>query len=412
MRQHLAKRAMFGAIAVLVAVAFGSSSASAASTTPKGPPSPLTNPTVIQKLAADAYAWALAPEFVYRFLKYNALKTAPVNMLGGKGTAAAAWNNLATNAGDASVLYLNSMIDLSGRPVAGTSNGGTKELVLTVPPSAKNYYVVNLLDDFINSTGSIGTRTTPSVKSTSYLIAGPTSQYARQRIAKINGFTYRVLPTDTNYNWMLIRIRADSLVPSSDPASIASVNANTVKKFALNTLAQFQANGNQPIYPTTTSYPPNKVQLQRAQKWKNAPTQALAFFKQAGRSLALNPLPSRTTGLGNTPLAALPAWVVPQADAKRLFQNPAFGQTHALRLFRPLGLRARGYFVPRNWGSAQLDALQAGYEDGQAKIASLQSALGASGRSTSTRRIRPSQPRRSLRRQAPRTSPTHRPISR
>ena len=378
MRQHLAKRAMFGAIAVLVAVAFGSSSASAASTTPKGPPSPLTNPTVIQKLAADAYAWALAPEFVYRFLKYNALKTAPVNMLGGKGTAAAAWNNLATNAGDASVLYLNSMIDLSGRPVAGTSNGGTKELVLTVPPSAKNYYVVNLLDDFINSTGSIGTRTTPSVKSTSYLIAGPTSQYARQRVAKINGFTYRVLPTDTNYNWMLIRIRADSLVPSSDPASIASINASTVKKFALNTLAQFQANGNQPIYPTTTSYPPNKVQLQRAQKWKNAPTQALAFFKQAGRSLALNPLPSRTTGLGNTPLAALPAWVVPQADAKRLFQNPAFGQTHALRLFRPLGLRARGYFVPRNWGSAQLDALQAGYEDGQAKIASLQSALGAS----------------------------------
>ena len=171
---------------MLVTAALGASSAAAASPTPKGPPSPLTNPTAIQKLAADAYAWALAPEFVYRFLKYNALKTAPVNMLGGKGTAAAAWNNLATNAGDASVLYLNSMMDLSGRPVTGTSNGGTKELVLTVPPSAKNYYVVNLLDDFINSTGSIGTRTTPSVKSTSYLIAGPTSQYARQRVAKIN----------------------------------------------------------------------------------------------------------------------------------------------------------------------------------------------------------------------------------
>jgi hypothetical protein len=378
MRRGFTTRTAFLATTMLVATAFGSSSVAAASTAPKGPASPLTDPAAIQKLAADAYAWALAPEFVYRFLKYNALKTAPVNMLGGKGTAAAAWNNLATNAGDASVLYLNAMMDLSGRPVAGTSNGGTKELVLTVPPSAKNYYVVNLLDDFINSTGSIGTRTTPSTRSTSYLIAGPTSQYARQRVAKIDGFTYRVLPTDTNYNWMLIRIRADSLVPSSNPASIASINASTVTKFALNTLAQFQANGNEPIYPATTSYPPNKAQLQRAQKWKNAPTQALAFFKQAGRSLALNPLPSRTTGLGNTPLAALPAWVVPQANARKTFQNPSYGQAKALRLFGPLGLRANGYLVPRNWTSAQLDALQAGYEDGQAKIAAMQSALGAS----------------------------------
>ncbi|MGI9117479.1 MAG: DUF1254 domain-containing protein [Gaiellales bacterium] len=361
------------AAAVLLAVP-GASLARA----PKGPPSPLTDPAKIQKLAADAYVWALAPEFVYRFLKYNALKTAPINMLGGKGTAAAAWNNLATNAGDASVLYLNSMMDLSGRPVAGTPNGGTKELVLTVPPSAKNYYVVNLLDDFINSTGSIGTRTTPSKRSTSYLIAGPTSPYAHMRMARIGGFTYRVLPTDTNYNWMLIRIRADSLVPSSDPASIASVYSSTVQRFALNTLAQFQANGNKPIYPTTTSYPPSKAQLQRAQKWKNAPTQALAFFKQAGRSLALNPLPSRTTGIGGTPMAALPAWVVPQAGAKRVFLNPSYGQVHALRLFRPLGLRANGYVVPRNWGTTQLDALQAGYADGQAAVAAMQSALGVS----------------------------------
>ncbi len=225
----------------------------AAAPAPKGPPSPLTDPAAIQALAADAYGWALAPEFVYRFLKYSALKTAPVNMLGGKGTAAAAWNNLATNAGDASVLYLNSMIDLSGRPVAGTPNGGTKEMVLTVPPSASNYYVVNLLDDFINSTGSIGTRTTPSKVSTSYLMVGPTSQYAHKRRVTINGFTYRVMATDTNYTWMLIRIRADSLVPANDPASVASVNASTVERFAFNTLRQFQRNGNAPIYPTTTS---------------------------------------------------------------------------------------------------------------------------------------------------------------
>jgi hypothetical protein len=223
MRPGIALLTTAAAAALLVAPAAGLAGTAASTPSPKGPPSPLTEPAAIQKLAADAYVWALAPEFVYRFLKYNALKTAPVNMLGGKGTSAAAWNNLATNAGDASVLYLNSMIDLSGRPVAGTQNGGTKEMVLTVPPSATNYYVVNLLDDFINSTGSIGTRTTPSKKSTSYLVVGPTSKYAHKRVVTINGFTYRVLATDTDYNWMLIRIRADSLVPSSDPSSVSSI---------------------------------------------------------------------------------------------------------------------------------------------------------------------------------------------
>ena len=53
-------------------------------------------------------------------------------------------------------------------------------------------------------------------------------------------------------------------------------------------------------------------------------------------------------------------------------------EARALRLFRPLGLTARGYFVPRNWGSAQTDALQAGYNDGETAVANLQSALGVS----------------------------------
>ena len=379
MRPGTALLTTAAAAALLVAPAAGLAGTAAAAPAAKGPASPLTEPAAIQKLAASAYVWSLAPEFVYRFLKYNALKTAPVNMLGGKGTSAAAWNNLATNAGDASVLYLNSMIDLSGRPVAGTQNGGTKEMVLTVPPSATNYYVVNLLDAFINSTGSIGTRTTPSKKSTSYLIVGPTSQYAHKRKVTINGFTYRVLPTDTDYNWMLIRIRADSLVPASDPSSVNSINTSTVQKFAFNTLRQFQQNGNAPIYPSASApYTPTKAQLNRAQKWKSAPTQALAFFKQAGRSLALNPLPARGTGLGNTPMSALPAWVVPQADAGTTFQNPSYGQAGALRLFKPLGLTAKGYLVPRNWGTQQLDALQAGYQDGQAQVAALQSSLGVS----------------------------------
>ena len=123
-----------------------------------GQDSPVTEPAQIEKLASNAYVWGLAPEFVYRFVKYNNLATAPINTFGGGG-GAAAWNNDATNAGDASVLYLNSMMDLSGRqpparrpqPCAASmrrascarsaqssATGGTKELVLTVPPSRDN----------------------------------------------------------------------------------------------------------------------------------------------------------------------------------------------------------------------------------------------------------------------------------
>jgi Protein of unknown function (DUF1254) len=163
--------------------------------------SPLTNPLAIRQLAAQAYIWALAPEFVYRFLNYNTLKTAPVNKLGGS-TEVAAWNNAATNAGDASVLYLNAMINLSGKQ----TEGGATELVLTVPPSEdpsqdpakEQYIVVDFLDGFINTVGSIGTRTTPSPESQTYLIAGPQSVYQHDTIVTIRGKEFRVLPTDTN----------------------------------------------------------------------------------------------------------------------------------------------------------------------------------------------------------------------
>jgi hypothetical protein len=172
-----------------------------------GSVSPLTDPAKIETLAAGAYVWGVAPEFAYRFSNYNELVTAPRNTFGG-GNAPAAWNNQGTNAGDASVLYMNAFLDLSGQK----GRGGTKELVLTVPPSKTNYYIVNLLDAFINTLGSIGTRTTPSTRAQTYLLAGPTSRYAHQRIARIDGFTYRVMSFNTNRAWMLIRIRADSLV--------------------------------------------------------------------------------------------------------------------------------------------------------------------------------------------------------
>jgi hypothetical protein len=291
------------------------------------------------------------------------LVTAPRNTLGGGKGVAAAWNNQATNAGDASVLYLNTMLDLSGQK----GRGGTKELVLTVPPSNKNYYVANLLDDFINTVGSIGTRTTASPRAQTYLVVGPTSRYAHDRVVRIHGFTYRVMPYDTNTGWILIRIRADSLVPASNPNSVASIQKNVVERFGMSKLAQFEARGHRPVY-FTPGYTPTRAQTRRAQKWHTAPSSAVAFFKQAGASLRLNPLPTASTGLNGIPLRTLPAWISPQYGAKTRYRNPSFPQAHTLAEFKPLGLTASGFRIPSNWGNAQLTALQAGYKAGFTKI--------------------------------------------
>ena len=339
-------------------------------------PSPRSRGRQITRLAAKAYTWGLAPEFVYRFLHYNDLVTAPLNTLGG-GKAAAAWNNSGMNAGDPSVLYLNAMIDLSGQK----ARGGTKALVLTVPPSSGNYYVAAVLDDFINTVGSIGTRTTPSASAQTYLLVGPTSPYAHRRTVRIHGFTYRVLTVDTNFGWISVRIRADTLVPASDAASAASILKNVVERFALNTLAKFEANRHRPIYFQPGQYTPTQRQQKLADRlWHNAPRSAVVFFKQMGRSLQLNPLPSARTGLGGMPLGTLPSWVTPQYGATTRYRNPSYGQAGTLAQFGPLGLTATGFRIPSNWGSRQLAALRAGYVVGQKEVNAAMDKIGASSK--------------------------------
>ncbi|HMM48531.1 MAG TPA: DUF1254 domain-containing protein [Miltoncostaeaceae bacterium] len=358
LRRRVTLGAVLGTACCLATASFAS-----AAPAPDGPSSPLTNAARIKSLTAEATVWGLPAEFVYRFENFNALVTAPRNQFGGGGTAAA-WNNNATNAGDASVLYLNAMLDLSGRK----GRGGTKELVLTVPPSRNDYYVVNILDGFINTVGSIGTRTTPSAKAQTYLLAGPTSQYAHRRVARINGFTYRVMTSDTNLNWMLIRIRADTLVPPGNSASAAVVKKKVVERFALNTLAQFERRKHHPKYFTPGTMNSTAGQLKRSHVWQNAPKRATAFFAQMGHALTSSPIPPRGTGLEGTPMRVVPAWAVPAYDTKRVFRNPSGGQERTLARFRNLGLTADGWRMPRNWRAPQRAAFQAGFEVGMQRV--------------------------------------------
>ena len=122
-----------------------------------GSVSPLTDPAKIEKLAKDAYIWGVAPEFVYRFAKYNELVTAPRQHVRWRGSGGGV-----EQPGHECRRRVGAVPQRDAGPQREKGRGGTKELVLTVPPRRRNYYVVVLLDAFINDVGSIGTRTTPS----------------------------------------------------------------------------------------------------------------------------------------------------------------------------------------------------------------------------------------------------------
>jgi hypothetical protein len=316
---------------------------------------PATDPAVIRALAADAYVWGLGPEFVERFSTYNTIIGAPFNALK-YGSVPAAWNNDATNAGDASVLYVSGFVNFDE----------ASELVLTVPPSRNQYYVVAYYDAYANAIGSIGTRTTPSDVMTSYLLVGPKSPYAKKQTAKIHGYEYPVMASDTNVNWFLIRVRANTLIDAPSPTSVPNVVNGVVEKFALNSLQDFETNGHQPVYPASFALPPpTREQIREAAPFQNAPQAAVPFFTQLGNSVATNPIPNRGTGLSGTALTDLPTWIVPQYGATSTYLVPSYGQKAKFDSFAPIGLTKKGFRVPADWGTAQRDALQAGYVRGQ-----------------------------------------------
>ena len=331
-----------------------------------------TDPVIIKALAADAYIWGLGPEFIERFSEYNTIIGAPFNALK-YGSVPAAWNNDATNAGDASVLYISGFVNFDESP----------ELVLTVPPSRNQYYVAAYIDAYANTVGSIGTRTTPSDGMTSYLLVGPKSPYANKQTAKIHGYEYPVMASDTNVNWFVIRVLTNTLIHASDPTSVPNVVKGVQQKFALNTLEEFENNGHQPVYPASFVLPPpTPDQVSQAAPYQNAPTDAVTFFTQLGDAVATSPIPNRGTGLSGTALNDLPAWVAPQYGAKTIYLVPSYGQKAKFDSFAPLGLTEKGFRTPAYWGSAQLQALQDGYELGQQILGDFIAAGSAPGAST------------------------------
>ena len=333
----------------------------------RGYNSPVTNPVEIQTLTYQAYLWGLAPEFSLRESTYLTLLTGPYNSLK-YSPVPAAWNNAAENAGDSSVLYVSGWINFASSP----------ELVLTVPPSKDHYYISALYDCYLNVYGSIGTRTTPSDSPASFLLVGPKSRYAKYHSVKIKNFVFKVLASDTDLNWFITRVVCNSLAPAYDPQSVPSTYSGYVRQFALNTLSDFQGNGNRPVFPVKDAYTPSASDIMKASSFRNTPIDVVAFFQQVGSTIQSNKFPSSACGLSGTPLSLLPSYVVPQAYATHKYEVPSLGLQSVLGSLRPLGLSENGFSVPNNWGANQLSAFQKGYVTAQAQLKELISRRKAS----------------------------------
>ena len=331
-----------------------------------GPESILTNPDAIRALAKSAYVWGLPLEFNYRFGNYNALMTAEVNSLA-YPPEPAAWNNALTNAGNSSVLYINPILDLTGDTA----------LVYTLP-NPSSYNVSQFLDAFGNTFANPGSRTTPNANNNpiSYLLVGPDSPYAHSRTVTIDGYTFPVIASDTNRAEMLSRVLARTLVRPGEEGSTFKLLNEVAHEIYLNTLEEFLGNGGVAFIKDGDYYMKNPTDAERAEakQLQNAPTTAIEYFEQVGVTLELNDIPAYNSGLGGTLTHLLPKWVVPQSGAGALYFPPSAGQQGALALFAPLGLSESGFRLPCNWGTAQTNALQAGFEDG---VSFLNDQLGA-----------------------------------
>jgi hypothetical protein len=167
---------------------------------------------------------------------------------------------------------------------------------------------------------------------------------------QIDGYDYRVMASDTNLNWFLIRVLSNTLIDASAPTSVPNVVSKVLEKFALNTLQEFEGAGNKPVYPNSfITPPPSREQTRQAAPYHNAPVDAVTFFTQLGNAVVMNPIPNRNTGLSGTPLTDLPAWMVPQASATAIYRVPSFGQQAKLASFAPIGLTEEGFSVPAGW---------------------------------------------------------------
>ena len=321
----------------------------------------------------EALIWSYPLNQTYRLYNLNTITQAPVNSLFKPDFAASWLNKNSSPAPNASVLYIPSWLDL--RKVDEDDHG---EQVLQLPTNPDDsYYILAVLDAYINTVGSFGPRTTPQPQGESQspkniLLVGPDSSYYGKNIKEvtIQGTSLQVLQVDTSLAWITARIDTNTLDADAMTATRAFINGTKDEPgsgFQLTSLKEFKDSG---IVPYTAPISQPTSNQAASSQWGEIPTQATVFFTQVSEALALSPVPSELD-VSLTP-PSYQIWIGNQntlQNSDTSYQPPSALKPEDLaalnKRFATIGLNLNtGFSQPSNWTDQEKVVFQQSYRYG------------------------------------------------
>jgi len=317
----------------------------------------------IFRATLEATAWSYPLNETYRFYQLDQISEAAPNELFKPAFVASWLNESSAPSPNSSVLYMTGWLDLS-----------KGEQVLQLPANpAERFYVFAILDSYINTSGSFGTRLEEIAnnKDLQYvLIAGPdsTTYYGKDTwqatVATSSGDKQlSILQVDTPIAWITARFNANSLDTESLAETQDFINGSQNRPnsgFQITSLSNFIANGEVP-YQTPTTQSQSGDQVTAAREAYKLPLTAETYFNQVGKALAISPVPAQL----NTQLAPPPyqIWINNQnADQPPSNSNPyqppsALSDQQRASLnkqFQPIGLNLEtGFNKPTDWSAEE-----------------------------------------------------------
>ncbi|WP_170951878.1 DUF1254 domain-containing protein [Synechococcus sp. GEYO] len=280
-------------------------------------------------------------------------------------------NQSSSPAPNASVLYMPAWLDL--RKVDETDHG---EQVLQLPKNPDDaYYILAVLDAYINTVGSFGPRTIPKGGSEfpqQILLIGPDSTYYGRGLQEvtIQGAKLPVLPVDTSLAWITARIDTNTLDADAMTATRAFINGSKDdlgSGFQLTSLKDFKETG---VVPYSKPISQSSTNQAASRTWGEIPTHAVEFFTQVSKALALNPVPAELETNVTPPPYQI--WIGNQNSLQNSdtpYQPPSAltpeDRADLNERFATIGFNLEtGFSLPANWTAQERVVFQEAYRYG------------------------------------------------
>lgn len=332
----------------------------------------------------EATVWSYPLNETHRFYRLDTVAQASANELFKPAFAASWLNKNSAPAPNASLLYMTAWLNLSQQ---NEDDNGEQVLHLPANPE-EHYYVLAVLDSYINTVGSFGTRDPINSESKTeqlILLAGPDSPYYDKAGSTVvitddsgKQTSMHVLQVDTSRAWITARINTNTLDAETMAATRSFINGTedgANKGFQLTSLSEFKTNGTVPYAsPITESSTGAHVDLARL-RWGNIPKSAAKYFKQVDQALKRNPVPSELSSQPSTTPASYQIWINNQnvnqdsSESSNTYQPPSAldtdQQADLNQRFAAIGLNLSTGFNKPSWSDREEGIFEASYQAAQ-----------------------------------------------